>query len=96
MNVVPIDSENYGAVSVDVDRMKDFIKAECSMTAVHLFPTGYKATTINLILDDVKAYRETHPSPGITVHLAAGNAGVLAASNDEEVAASEPVMMLYV
>ncbi|WP_322048034.1 efflux RND transporter permease subunit [Paraburkholderia sp. J67] len=95
MNVVPIDAENYGAVSVDVGRVKGFMKADCSMTAVHLFLTDHKATTISRILDDVKTYRATHPFPGITVRLAAGNAGVLAATN-EEIAASELPMMLYV
>lgn len=95
MNVVPIDPENYGAVSVDVARVKGFMKGDCSMTAVHLFLTDHKATTISRILDDVKAYRASHPFPGITVRLAAGNAGVLAATN-EEVAASELPMMLYV
>jgi predicted RND superfamily exporter protein len=95
MNVVPLDPENYGAESVDVGRVKGFMKTDCSMTAVHLFLTDHKATTISRILDDVKAYRATHPFPGITVRLAAGNAGVLAATN-EEVAASELPMMLYV
>ncbi|KFX67283.1 efflux RND transporter permease subunit [Paraburkholderia fungorum] len=95
MNVVPIDPENYGAVSVDAGRVKGFMKADCSMTAVHLFLTDHKATTISRILDDVKAYRASHPFPGITVRLAAGNAGVLAATN-EEVAASELPMMLNV
>ncbi|WP_175998557.1 efflux RND transporter permease subunit [Burkholderia stabilis] len=95
MNVVPIDPENYGAVSVDVGRVKGFMKADCTMSAVHLFLTDHKATTINRILDDVKQYRASHPFPGIAVRLAAGNAGVLAATN-EEVAGSELPMMLYV
>ncbi|TFE36765.1 RND family transporter [Paraburkholderia dipogonis] len=95
MNVVPIDPENYGAISVDVNRVKGFMKVDCSMTAVHLFLKDHKATTINRVLDDVKAYRLSHPFPGITVRLAAGNAGVIAATNDE-VARSELPMMLYV
>ncbi|KVL55211.1 RND transporter [Burkholderia territorii] len=95
MNVVPIAAENYGAVSVDVSRVKGFMSRDCGMTAVHLFLTDHKATTINRILDDVKQYRAAHPLPGITVRLAAGNAGVLAATNDE-VEKSELPMMLYV
>uniref|UniRef100_UPI00158C0032 efflux RND transporter permease subunit n=1 Tax=Burkholderia sp. BCC0419 TaxID=486878 RepID=UPI00158C0032 len=95
MNVVPIAAENYGAVSVDVSRVKGFMSRDCGMTAVHLFLTDHKATTINRILDDVKQYRAAHPFPGITVRLAAGNAGVLAATNDE-VEKSELPMMLYV
>jgi uncharacterized protein len=43
----------------------------------------------------VKRFREAHPVPGIQVRLAGGNAGVLAAINDE-VAKSELPMMLYV
>lgn len=95
MNVVPIAAENYGAESVDVGRLKGYMKSDCGMTAVHLYLTDHKATTINRILDDVKQYRTSHPFPGITVRLAAGNAGVLAATNDE-VARSELPMMLYV
>ncbi|UQO37824.1 efflux RND transporter permease subunit [Burkholderia cepacia] len=95
MNVVPIAPENYGAVSVDVGRIKGFMNSDCSMTAVHLFLTDHKATTINRILDDVKQYRASHVFPGINVRLAAGNAGVLAATN-EEVEKSELPMMLYV
>jgi predicted RND superfamily exporter protein len=95
MNVVPIDPENYGAVSVDAGRVKGFMKGNCGMTAVHLFLADHKATTISRILDDVKQYRASHVFPGINVRLAAGNAGVLAAIN-EEVARSELPMMLYV
>ncbi|ALX17277.1 RND transporter [Burkholderia cepacia JBK9] len=95
MTVVPIDPENYGAESVDVARVKGFMKYDCSMTAVHLFLTDHKATTINRILEDVKQYRASHVFPGINVRLAAGNAGVLAATN-EEVETSELPMMLYV
>ncbi|WP_322085713.1 efflux RND transporter permease subunit [Burkholderia sp. BCC1999] len=95
MTVVPIDPENYGAESVDVARVKGFMKSDCSMTAVHLFLTDHKATTINRILEDVKQYRASHVFPGINVRLAAGNAGVLAATN-EEVETSELPMMLYV
>ncbi|MFX5668410.1 hypothetical protein ABTE14_19310, partial [Acinetobacter baumannii] len=79
----------------DVARLKGFMKADCSMTAVHLYLTDHKATTINRILDDIKQYRVSHPFPGVNIRLAAGNAGVLAATNDE-VEHSELPMMLYV
>ncbi|KWH34013.1 RND transporter [Burkholderia cepacia] len=95
MNVVPIDPGNYGAVSVDVGRLKGFMTTDCGMTAVHLYLTDHKATTINRILEDVKQYRVSHPFPGINIRLAAGNAGVQAATN-EEVEKSELPMMLYV
>jgi predicted RND superfamily exporter protein len=95
MSVVPIDSGNYGAISAEIGRVKGYMNKDCSMTAVHLFLTDHKATTINRILDDVKHYRATHQLDGVTIRLAAGNAGVLAATNDE-VEQSELPMMLYV
>ncbi|WP_133645481.1 efflux RND transporter permease subunit [Paraburkholderia flava] len=95
MSVVPINPETYGAVSVDVARVKGFMSSDCGMSAVHLFLSDHKASTLNRILDDVKRYRAAHPFPGVKIRLAAGNAGVLAAIN-EEVAHSELPMMLYV
>ena len=65
------------------------------MTAVHLFLTDHKATTINRIIDQVKVFRAENKLEGVTVRLASGNAGVLAAVNDE-VEKSEMPMMLYV
>ncbi|MFB9125332.1 RND family transporter [Paraburkholderia dipogonis] len=95
MNVVPIDSGNYGGLSAEIGRVKGYMNKDCSMTAVHLFLTDHKAPTLNRILDDVKQYRATHHLDGVTIRLAAGNDGVLAATNDE-VAQSELPMMLYV
>jgi len=47
------------------------------------------------VIDAVKEFRTKNPMPGITVRLASGNAGVLAAI-DDEVERSELPMMLYV
>ena len=95
MNVVPIDSGNYGALSAEIGRVKGYMNKDCSMTAVHLFLTDHKATTLTHVLDDVKLYRAAHHLEGLAIRLAAGNAGILAATNDE-VARSELPMMSYV
>jgi predicted RND superfamily exporter protein len=95
MNVVPTDPANYGGLSAEVGRVKGFMSSDCSMTAVHLFLADHKAATLNRIVDDIKLYRASHQLQGLTLRLAAGNAGVLAAINDE-VARSELPMMLYV
>jgi predicted RND superfamily exporter protein len=95
MNVVPIDSGNYAGLTAEIGRVKGYMNKDCSMTAVHLFLTDHKAATLNRILGDVKQYRATHPFHDLSIRLAAGNAGVLAAINDE-VARSELPMMLYV
>ncbi|SDY21155.1 hypothetical protein SAMN04515617_11184 [Collimonas sp. OK242] len=95
MNVIPIDTGNYAGLSTEIGRVRGYLNKDCSMTAVHLYLSDHKATTINRVIHAIKAFRDTHPTPGITVRLAAGNAGVLAAINDE-VAKSELPMMLYV
>lgn len=95
MNAVPIDPVNYAGLSTEIGRVHGYLNKDCSMTAVHLYLADHKATTINRVIGAVKAFRDTHPVPGLTIRLAAGNAGVLAAI-DDEVQKSELPMMLYV
>ncbi|WP_345944651.1 efflux RND transporter permease subunit [Variovorax sp. dw_954] len=95
MSVVPTDAGNYAALAAEIARIRGTMRKDCSMTAVHLFLTDHKATTIQRVVEAVKAFRDTHPQPGVTIRLATGNAGVLAAV-DEEVERSELPMMLYV
>jgi hypothetical protein len=65
------------------------------MTAVHAYLADHKATTIQRVVDAVKKFRADHKLAGVNVRLASGNAGVLAAVN-EEVSRSELPMMLWV
>lgn len=95
MSVVPIDPMNYGGLAAEIGRMRGYMSKDCSMTAVHLFLEDHKATTLNRVIQAVKVYRSTHQLPGVNIRLASGNAGVLAAI-DDEVEKSELPMMLYV
>jgi hypothetical protein len=95
MSVVPIDPGNYAALSTEIGRIRGTMRKDCSMTAVHLFLTDHKATTIQRVIDAVKRFRAEQPMPGVVIRLASGNAGVLAAV-DDEVEKSELPMMLYV
>jgi predicted RND superfamily exporter protein len=95
MSAVPIDAGNYAALAVEIGRNRGYMRKDCSMTAVHLFLTDHKATTINGVVARIKAWRDANPAERFHVRLASGNAGVLAAVNDE-VERSELPMMLYV
>jgi predicted RND superfamily exporter protein len=95
MAAVPLDPANYAALATEISRVPGSMRKDCSMTAVHLYLTDHKATTIQGVVDAVKTFRAAHPQDGIKIRLAAGNAGVLAAIN-EEVEHSELPMMLYV
>ena len=95
MSVVPIDPTNFAALAIEIYRIRGYITVDCSMTAAHAYLSDHKATTIQRVIDAVKEFRTTHKLEGVTVRLASGNAGVLAAIN-EEVSRSELPMMLYV
>jgi hypothetical protein len=96
MYVVPIDTINYAALSAEVFRgNRGYMTSDCGMTATHAFLADHKATTISRLIEVVKQYRGKHRLPNVNIRLAAGNAGVLAATNDE-VSKSELPMMLNV
>ncbi|WP_075583322.1 efflux RND transporter permease subunit [Caballeronia sordidicola] len=95
MGIVPIDPGNYSSLSAEIARVRGYMLADCSMTAVHLYLADHKATTINRVIAAAKTFAATHQVNGVHMRLAAGNAGVLAATNDE-VEKSELPMMLYV
>lgn len=95
MAVIPIDPGNYAGLSVEIARIHGYMKKDCSMVAAHLFLADHKASTINRVIDEIKKFRQENTMPDVHVALASGNAGVLAAVN-EEVAKSELPMMLYV
>lgn len=95
MFTVPLDPANYAALGVEVGRVRGYVGKDCAMLASHLYLSDHKAATINGVIAAVRAYRDAHKLPGLKIRLAAGNAGVLAAVNDE-VEKSELPMMLYV
>jgi uncharacterized protein len=95
MAVVPIDPTNYAALATELMRIRGYVNSDCSMTAIHAYLTDHKATTLNQVIKTVKEFRSSHHMSGVTIRLASGNAGVIAAIN-EEVEKSEIPMMLYV
>ncbi|KWR88000.1 efflux RND transporter permease subunit [Cupriavidus sp. IDO] len=95
MSAVPIDSGNYAALATEIGRMRGYMRKDCSMTAVHLFLADHKATTIAGVIHAVEQFRHANPRKDVKIRLASGNAGVLAAINDE-VERSERPMLLYV
>ncbi|MCZ2419408.1 MAG: MMPL family transporter [Burkholderiales bacterium] len=95
MHVIPIDPGNYAALSIEIGRVRGYTKKDCSMVAAHFFLTDHKAVTISLVIDAAKRFRAENRLEGVNIRLASGNAGVLAAVN-EEVEKSELPMILYV
>ncbi len=95
MAVLPIDKGNYAGLATEIGRTRGYVNTDCSMTAVHLYLTDHKASTLNGVIGQARAFRASNKLDGVAIRLASGNAGVLAAINDE-VERSELPMMLYV
>ena len=95
MEAIPLASANFAGLATEISRTRGTMRKDCSMTAVHLYLTDHKAVTINRVIAAVEEFAAGHAEQGITIRLAAGNAGVLAAVN-AELEHSELPMMLYV
>lgn len=95
MEAIPLDSANFAALATEIARTRGTMRKDCSMTAVHLYLTDHKAVTINRVIAAVEAFAAVQSAPGITIRLATGNAGVLAAVN-QTLERSELPMMLWV
>ena len=93
--VVPIDPVNYASLTEEIRRLRGYVNRDCSMAALHLFLSSHKAVVIDGVVAAVKTYAAAHVEPGIRVRLAAGNAGITAAI-DDEVSRCELPMLAYV
>ncbi|TFE37939.1 RND family transporter [Paraburkholderia dipogonis] len=95
MSVVPLAADNYAALSAEINRSRGYMTKDCSMTAVHLYLSDHKASTINNVIAAVERYRHQNHLSNVSIRLAGGNIGVIAAANDA-VSKAELPMMLYV
>ncbi len=97
MAALPRDSKALQVAVGYLPESGGLFNRACTMMAANIYLADHKATTIKPAIAAVKAFREQYPADalGITVRLASGNIGVLAATN-EEVEERELPMMLYV
>ena len=71
------------------------LNPDCSVMPVSIYTADHKAETIERIVDAVKDFNDANRNERITFRLAAGNVGVMAATN-EEVEASQFPILAYV
>ncbi|MEJ2467447.1 MAG: MMPL family transporter, partial [Candidatus Thiodiazotropha sp.] len=60
---------------------REVINTTCSLTTLYVYLTDHKAETLNRVVDAVQTYVDEHPTPSAEFLLAAGNAGIEAATN---------------
>ena len=71
------------------------LNTDCSVMPVSIYTADHKAETIERIVDAVKDFNNANRNERIAFRLAAGNVGVMAATN-EEVEASQFPILAYV
>lgn len=71
------------------------LNGDCSVMPIILFMEDHKAETINVVVDAVKRLRDEYQTEELSIKLASGPVGVMAATN-EAVEASQDPMLYYV
>jgi hypothetical protein len=86
---------NHSAMSQAVtyiDTSTGLLNGDCSVMPVLIFTADHKAETINRVVAAVKEFRASHGSEQVKFQLAAGNVGVMAATNEVVAAAQFPML----
>ncbi len=92
---VPRDPYVLAQSGAYVPTSSGLLNADCSVMPVMIYTADHKAETIERIVGAVKDFNAANADAGIVFQLAAGNVGVMAATN-EEVAASQFPILGYV
>ena len=71
---------------------KELMNADCTAMPVHIFTVDHKAETIDSIIAGIKAYDAGLPPERFKLRLAAGNVGIIAATNQTVSAAEKPML----
>ena len=89
-------SRNQRLLGTTFNQMpSSLMNTTCSMLPVALFLNDHKAETLQSVVDSAQLFAEQNPQEGIHFALAAGNAGIEAATN-QEIAVAQTRMMLLI
>ncbi|MBT8143141.1 MAG: MMPL family transporter [Gammaproteobacteria bacterium] len=91
--VLSRNSDNLVQSISSIDTSSGLLNADCSVMPVMMFTEDHKAETIETIVQAVKDYRDVYDGELITLRLATGNVGVMAATNEEVEAAQFPILL---
>ena len=90
-------SRNQRLLGTTFNQMPNsLMNSTCSMLPVALFLDDHKSATLQRVVDAAQAFTNENTLPGIHFALAAGNAGIEAATNQEiEVAQTRMMLLIY-
>jgi predicted RND superfamily exporter protein len=89
---IPRDQAQLTQSTRYIETSTGLLNDNCDIVPVMLFLQDHRAETIERAVSAVKAWREANPIPGSEFLLAAGNVGVMAATNEEVKAKEFPIL----
>ncbi|BAU75206.1 efflux RND transporter permease subunit [Metapseudomonas furukawaii] len=88
-------SRNQDVLNNSISRAEGLYNSDCSLAPVLVFLNDHKAETLSRAVDAVEAFAKEHNKEGLEFMLAAGNAGIEAATN-EVIAQAELTILILV
>lgn len=88
-------SRNQFILNSSIARAEGMYNGDCSLAPVLIFLNDHKAETLDHVVSAARVFAEENNREGLEFILAAGNAGIEAATN-EVIAASETTMLIAV
>jgi len=90
--VLPRNKSTMAQAVAYVDTSTGLLNPDCSVMPVLIFTSDHEATTISRIVAKVKEFSSAHSQERVKFRLAAGNVGVMAATNEAVDAAQFPIL----
>lgn len=95
-NEIPRDPSAIGAAMRNMELNQKYFNRECTAIPVRVFTTDHQASTLREIIDVTNRFEQQSPGMPVELRLAAGNGGVMAATNEAvEAARDQMLLTLY-
>ncbi|MEK6247511.1 MAG: MMPL family transporter, partial [Planctomycetales bacterium] len=91
--VLPRNSQVLVEAVQYIPTSSGLLNSDCSVMPVMIFTADHKAETISHVVDTIKSYQAENGTEKVKFRLATGNAGVMAATNEEVSAAQFPILI---
>lgn len=96
-NEIPRDPSAIGSAMRNMELNQKYFNRECNAVPVRIFTADHRAKTLTRIIDATNEFTAQNPSMPLKLRLAAGNGGVMAATNQAvELARDQMLLTLYV
>jgi hypothetical protein len=89
---IPRNRDQLVQAQAYLETSTGLFNSDCSVMPVLMFTSDHRAETIERVVQAVKDWRASNPTPKAKFRLATGNVGVMAATNEEVKAKEYPIL----